>query len=386
MLVSSMTTDRRAAMKQLQTDPDKPQRPAAADPFRDFHPVRWCPESGADGQGAMICSVKRNHGVAGTYRLHNPNDAINDQRPLSEKIIVEYCINESSYILFTVADLLDSPFPFDPQSEGNILGEIGERIARRVTKYFLKHLSRRGYTGGIFDERFDPQHREDFIIAHTDEFILKIRQYPNLIILRRTGRGKFGYENIKELDGFFDYRFAGRRHILVLESKLEKININRADLINNLFYPLRKLFPDARLHYILFSDRHSIFVRSNFERRREVKRPCADICSHLADYEIGSLFFTFNESREDFERIKNFLILQYRALKKQSLTLYGKTVISEKELIIFDGGETPHLKLVKDPESGTWRQIPLRHKKERPSPVFPLPRGREGRKEAGAAE
>jgi hypothetical protein len=361
----------------LQDVVPKQQRPSPADPFREFHPVHWSPQAGNGSPEAMIYSIKRNHGVQGTYRLHNPNDAINDRRPLADKIIVEYSINESSYILFTVADLLDSPYPFDQQSEGNILGEIGERIARRVTKYFLKHLSKRGKTGGVFDQRFDPQHREDFIIAHTDEFILKIQQYPNLIILRRTGRGKYGYENIKELDGFFDYRYSGKRHILVLESKLEKINIDCNDLTGNLFHPLRKLFPEARFYYILFTDRHSIYVRNTYDRLRQIKHLPAYIFEHLSGYGIGSLFFTFNETREDFERIKNFLILQYRALRKQSLTLYGKTLISEKELVIFDGGETPHLKLVKDPDSGLWRQIPLRHKKGRMEMVFPLPRVRD---------
>jgi hypothetical protein len=348
----------------------------AADPFRDFHPVVWCPQLAHGHSAKMITSIKRNHGVQGTYRLHNMNDAINDNRPVSEKIIVEYCINGSSYILFTVADLLNATYPFDRRSEGNILGEIAERIARRVTKYFLKHLDKNGRTGGIFDKRFDPQHREDFIIANTREYILKIQQYPNLIILRHTGKGKYGYENIKELDGFFDYRFHGKRHILVLESKLEKINVDCADLKNHLFVPLQKLFPEARFHYILFTDRHSIYVRNYYERWRQIKQLPLRINDQLLREGIGSLFFSFNETRDDFEKIKNFLILQYRALRNLTLTLYGKTVISEKELIVFDGGETPHIKLVKDPQSNLWREIPLRHKKERVNHVFPLKRVR----------
>ena len=350
------------------------QTPSAADPFRDFHPVKWNPQSSSGTPGPSIYSIKRNHGVSGVFRLHNLNDEINDNRPFSEKIIVEYYVNGSSYILFTVADLLNSTYPFDRQSEGNILGEIGERIARRVTKYFLKHLSKRGRTGGIFDQRFDPQHREDFIVANTEKYVLKIQQYPNLIILRRTGRGKYGYENIKELDGFFDYRYSGRRHIIVLESKLEKININCRDLTGNLFTPLKKLFPEANFHYILFTDRHSIYVRNNYERWRQIKQLPVAISETLAVSGIGSLFFTFNESREDFEKIKNFLILQYRAVRKQTLTLYGRSIISEKELVIFDGGETPHIKLVKDAPTGLWREIPLRHKKGRTGPVFPLQR------------
>lgn len=344
-----------------------------ADPFRDFQPVLWCPQKNSSPD-AMIYSIKRNHGVSGSYRLHNLNDSINDNRPLSEKVIVEYCINSTSYVLFTVADLLDSSYSFDEQSEGNVLGTIGERIARRVIKYFLKHLSERGKTGGIFDSRFDPGNRDDFIIAHTSDYILKIKKYPNLIILRRTGKGKYGYENIKELDGFFDYRHAGKRHILVLESKLEKINVNCGDLIANLFDPLRKLFPEARFHYVLFTDRHSIYTRSDFDRWRRLKKMPVLISEQLSGFGVGSMFFTFNETREDFEKIKNFLILQYRALKNLSVTLHGKTIITEKELIVFDGGETPHLKLIKDSSSGLWRQIPLRHKKEHNDQIFPLKR------------
>ena len=47
------------------------------------------------------------------------------------------------------------------------------------------------------------------------------------------------------------------------------------------------------------------------------------------------------------------------------VALHGKTVITGKELIVFDGGETPHLKLVKDNSTGLWREVKLTHKKSR---------------------
>ena len=243
------------------------------DPFQEFLPVLWNPAHPEDTDSIDgIYSIKRNHGVHGTFKLHNPNDAINDDRPASEKILIEYIINGVSYAIVRVADLLNSPFPIDHASGGNLIGDIAERIARRVTKYFLKHWNKRGYTGGVFDNRFDPLNRDDFIVAHTSDFILKIDRYPNLIILKRTGRGKFGYENIKELDGFFDYRFGGKRYILVLESKLEKINVNCDDLVNNLFAPLRQIFPDAQFYYVLFTDKNSIYVKNTFRSWRQIKQ------------------------------------------------------------------------------------------------------------------
>ncbi|MDR2592417.1 MAG: hypothetical protein LBC59_06375 [Chitinispirillales bacterium] len=333
-------------------------------PFSEFIPVRWQPYE----DGEPIYSVKRNHGIRGAFKLHNVNDAINDRRTLFDKILLEYCIGECSYPIVTVSDLLSSPYPWDTAAQGNILGEVAERIARRITKYFLKHWSKLGRMGGLFDQGFDPKSSDDYIVAHTKEYVLKIQRYPNLIILRQTGetgewaRGKFGYENIKELDGFFDYRYAGRRHILVLESKLERINVNCEDLIGNLFVPLSKLFPGAAFSYVLFTDRRSILVRGSHESLRRLKPLPIKIYEELAPHGIDALFFTFNESRDDFERIKDFLITQYRSIRKLGVTLYGKTVVTDKELIVFDGGETPHIKLVKDAASGLWREVLLRHK------------------------
>lgn len=342
--------------------PSKP-RLTSHSPFPDFQPAVWIPSKIEDKTGRKIYSIRRNHGVNGQYKLHNLNDAINDDKPLYDKVLVEYVINDCHYPIFTVGNLLSQTYPIDSNGEGNILGDLAERISRRITKYFLQHWDKRGKTGGIFDQSFDPQNRDDFIVANTSDYILKILRYPNLIILKRSKRGKFGYENIKELDGFFDYRFMSKRHILVLESKLEKINVDCNDLINNLFNPLKHLFPEAQFHYILFTDKYSVYNRSKTNKFRQIKEVPIMIYERLIEEGIGSLFFTFNEGREDFEKIKNFLIVQYRAIKKMSFTIIGKTILSEKELMIFDGGETPHIKLIKDPSSGFWKEVPLRHKK-----------------------
>jgi hypothetical protein len=338
-------------------------RPTSHNPFTDFQPAVWMPSKIESETGRQIYSIRRNHGVNGQYKLHNLNDAINDDKPLYDKVLVEYVINDCHYPIFTVGNLLSQTYPIDSNGEGNILGDLAERISRRITKYFLQHWDKRGKMGGIFDQRFDPQNRDDFIVANTSDYILKILRYPNLIILKRSKRGKFGYENIKELDGFFDYRFMSKRHILVLESKLEKINVDCNDLINNLFNPLRQLFPEAQFHYILFTDKYSVYNRAKTNRFRQIKEVPIMIYERLKKEGVGSLFFTFNEGREDFEKIKNFLIVQYRAIKKMSFTIIGKTVLSEKELMVFDGGETPHIKLIKDPVSGFWKEVPLRHKK-----------------------
>lgn len=330
--------------------PDAPR-----DPFTEFHPFLWCPQKNSTDEA--IYSIKRNHGIQSSFKLHNPNDPINQFLPKYEKILIEYKINDYSYPIVTVSDLLNSPFAYDSQAEGNILGDIAEKISRRITKYFLKHWDKNGKTGGIFEPGFDVRNCRDFIVAHSNDYILKIKQYPNLIILKKTGKGKYGYENIKEIDGFFDYRFHGKRHILVLESKLERVNVDCDFLISNLFSPLRILFPEAHFHYILFTDKNSIFSANSYDKYRKIKPFPAKIYEKLSNEQIGTLFFTFNESRLEFERIKDFLMLQYRAINNEVLTIIGKSIISEKEITIYDGGESPHIKLVKDKKSGLWHEI-----------------------------
>jgi hypothetical protein len=330
--------------------------------FPDFEPVSWSPQ---EDSGEIIYSLRRDHGIGGGYRLHNPNDEINDNRGELDKILLEYRIRHNSYPLYTVGDLLHPPFALSAQTEGNLVGDIAERIARRITKYWLKHYSPHGKTGGIFDKRFNPLARDDFVIAHSPDYVLKIRKYPNCVILKKTGRGKFGYENVKELDGLFDYRYFLRRHILVLESKVERTSISLEEVTKNLFEPLRDLFPKAGFSYILFTDRNSIYQKRHFTKRRQIKQFPLKIYRRLREAGIGALFFGFNETRDDFERMKSHLITQYRALHKMGVALSGRTVITGKEIIVFDGGETPHLKLVKDPATGMWKEVRLTHKKRR---------------------
>lgn len=335
-------------------------------PFEDFQPVLWMPPGQSSVQSAEpVYSVRRDHGIGGCYRLHNPRDQINIGRRYLDKVIIEYQIGANHYNLFTIGDFFDVQYRFDPLAAGNIMGDLAERISRRITKFFLKHYSREGYTGGIFGQRFDPHNRNNFLVANTDTYVLKIERYPNMVILKRSGRGKFGYENIKELDGLFDYRFGTQRHILVLESKLERINVNCADLVTNLFVPLRQMFPDALFSYIMFTDTASIYAKKYYDRQRRIKLLPQSIYETLNKHGVRVLFFSFNESRIDFERMKAHLITQYRSIAHLGLELRGRMKLSDKEIVLFDEGETPHMKLVKDSHSGMWREIPLTHKKRR---------------------
>jgi hypothetical protein len=324
-------------------------------PFKEFEPVLWTPTEKTSGDyRGSVYSTMRQHGVRGEVILHNLSDSINSRKSLTNKVIVEYRIKGQSYPLFSVRDFFEATHSFSEEGRGNILGDIAERISRRVVKYFLKHHSSHGDTGGIFDKRFNPKDKNGYIVTNSENYLLKIQKYPNLIILRKSGETAWEYENIKELDGFFDYRFHKKRHLIVLESKLDKVNINLDKVIQNLFEPLRELFPDVSLHYALFSNRNSIFEGdSKYNILRS--RPSATY-QILKKHGIGSLFFAFNESHREFNSIATHLITQYKRIAHMRVEIDGKIILDHNSVELFDKGEGPFMRFVRDRETGFWKE------------------------------
>lgn len=324
-------------------------------PFSEFNPVHWTPENVRFSNHGEIYSTLRNHGVPGEVVYHNLNDDLNQGIPFLEKALIEYKINDLSYNIFTVRDFFEAKHSFSDSGVGNIVGDLGERISRRIVKFFLKHFPGEGYTGGIFDKRFNPKQKNGYIVCNTDNYVLKIQNYPNLLILEKQSGSFWEYNNIKELDGLFDYRHDGERHILVLETKLDKIQLDKQALVDNLFTPLRQLFPDATFHYVLFSSDHALFKKIG--RYRVLRETPVSIYKILEKIGVGSLFFTFNEHREEFNTMANHLITQYLRIGYQDVSFDGRIVMNSRAISLYDEGENPFLTLERDKNSGLWREV-----------------------------
>lgn len=324
-------------------------------PFSEFSPVLWKPDKERISSSGDIYSTLRNHGVPGEVIFHNLNDDLNQDLPFLDKSLLEYRINDLGYNIFTVRDFFEAKHSFSDSGIGNIVGDLGERIARRIVKYFLKHYSDDGHTGGIFDKRFNPKKKNGYIVCNTDNYVLKIQNYPNLIILRKEGEQMWEYNNIKELDGLFDYRYKGERHILVLESKLDKIQLDRSALVDNLFVPLRQLFPEAHFHYVLFSSSNALFKKIG--RYRVLRDIAVDISKDLKEIGVGTLFFAFNEKRELFTQMANHLITQYLRIGYQDVSFDGRIVMNSRSIALYDEGENPFIMLERDTHNGLWREI-----------------------------
>jgi len=325
-------------------------------PFTHFNAKLWEPPGDRLGD-SEVYSVLREHGVKGTIHLHNPKDSLNKSNSFLDNVLIEYRIKHHSYPLFTVRDLFLANHSFSEEGRGNILGDIAERISRRITKFFLKHHSKEGNTGGIFDKRFNPQEKNGYIITNNDQYLLKIQNYPNLIILRKSSKNPWEYDCIKELDGFFDYRYHGKRHILVLESKVDRLNITPTRLIDNLFEPLQELFPKSQLHYVLFSNHHSLFQESN--PYRILRGRPFEIYEKLKEHGVGTLFFSFNETQNQLNKAVSHLITQYKLISHQTVDMTGRIVLEHNKINLYDSGEHPFMALNRDRDTGLWRDSTL---------------------------
>lgn len=321
-------------------------------PFNEFLPRRWqC----SDGE-APVYSVPRSHGLKVKIRLNHGTDKVNTNRDVIDHTLISYEVNERRYDLFTYRDLELATYALDDTGVTNMIGDLAESIARRIMKRFLQ-LTHRGYghLGGLFDKRFNPKQRKDFIVASTENYILKIGRYPNMILLKKTGVGKWGFQHVTDLDGLFDYRTGMQRQLVILESKSGKIDQNPETLYEKTIAPMQELFPDAQFSYVLFATKNHLFLPKDPEYRILQKTP-ERIYESLLKRGVPTMFFCFQETEKDFHEMARHLILSYRSYNAMNFHIKGETEISPDHIRIFEKGNAiPYIELKKDPESGLFR-------------------------------
>ena len=319
-------------------------------PFIRYFPVLWDFYS----NNPAVHSLTRTHGLKTKVFLHNITDPYNENRSKSP-VLITYEIRGRRYDLFSLQDLHEATYAFDDEGFSNMKGDLAERVARRVMKRFLQRFDHRhGKLGGLFDKRFNPKKKQNYVVANSRDFILKIGSYPNMILLKKTGHGHWGYQHVTDLDGLFDFRYLGRRHLVIMESKIGKIDINADALFETLFVPLRHLFPEAEFTYVLFAGRDHLLDNRHPEYRILQDTPVR-IFKALRKHGIPTMFFEFNESDAEFTGMCRHLITSYRTYHNQNVNFQGQVSISDSHVTIYNpGSKTPYLNLVRDP-SGMFR-------------------------------
>jgi len=338
--------------------------PFSSSPFLKFLPVEW----EISGSGDTWYSLTRSHGLKTRVHLHNLSSPFNAERSELDAALITYEVEGRHYDLYSVSDLLNATYSFDEDGFSNMKGDLAERVARRIMKRFLQRFdSHRGRLGGLFNKQFDPKFKENYVVAHKGEYILKIGRYPNMILLRRTGRGDWGYQHVTDLDGLFDYRYLSRRHMIIMESKTGKIDINAEALHETLFVPLRKLFPEATFTYVLIGNKKMLFDDRNPEYRTLQEAPIR-IFNALAKNNVPCFFFEFSETDEDFNAMCRHLITSYGTYHHEMVSFQGKVSISDSQIVIFNpGSKTPYIQMERDPLTG---QFQVSHAPRFSSQVF----------------
>ena len=319
-------------------------------PFVRYLPVGW-----ALYDHAPVFSLTHSHGLKTRFHLHNLSDPINQNRDDPLKVLISYEIRGRHYDLYTVANLEEAFYPFTEEGIANIKGDLAERIARRLMKRFLQRHPH-GKPGGLFDKRFNPKASENYVVANTDRFVLKIGRYPNMILLKKTGHGKWGYSHVTDLDGLFDFRFLSKRHLIIMESKIGRIDLNSEALYDTLFVPLKQLFPEAIFSYVLFANRDHL-LDARYPEYRILQDTPLRVFQALKNHGLHCFFFEFNESESEFIAMCRHLITSHRTYHDQTVHFQGSVSITDRHLTIFNpGSKSPYIKLEKD-ASGRYQVI-----------------------------
>ena len=319
--------------------------PFLSSPFTRLLPVPW----NIGSERRKVLSLTRTHGLRSKIHLQNLTSPAN--RGVDDPILIAYEVNGRLYSIYHLSDMLGAAYAFDEEGISNMRGDLAERVARRLMKRFLQRYdSHRGKLGGLFSKQFDPKHRENFVVSHTDRYVLKIGRYPNMILLERTGHGAWGYQHVTDLDGLFDYRYLGRRHLIIMESKIGKIDINAEALFETLFVPLGKLFPEATFTYALFASQDHLLDTRHLEYRVLQETP-ARICKALSKHKIPCLFFEFKESENEFINMCRHLITCHRTYYKRLVSFQGHVAISKNRIVIHNpGSRSPYMVLERESE------------------------------------
>lgn len=326
------------------------QRSLHENPFSHYLPIAW-----NIGDDEPVFSLTRNHGLRCRYQLHNINDPLNQNLEPNDRILISYHVNSRSYALFTVGDFEEVTYAFDEKGMSNLIGDLAERIARRILKRFLQRFDPpMGRIGGLFSKNFDISRCQGFIVAHSDNYVLKIDKYPNMILLKRTGEGKFGYQHVTDFDGLFDFRYTRKRHIVILESKTGKIDIDARQIYERLFIPLSELFPKTSFAYVIFASGDHL-IEPRYPEYRILQPIPLQIYQELADQNIPSMFFQFSENDLDFKTMYKHLVTAFHTYHRRQVSFQGKTTISDNNIQIFTAGSKEPYLILEKREDGTYQ-------------------------------
>jgi hypothetical protein len=253
--------------------------------------------------------------------------------------LLEYRLNGSRIPIFSESDFYYFDVMADPAQPGyaklrrfdkpNVTGYISERIAVELTRHWLKNIM-----GAEIEEReYKPQH----IFENTTDYILKVLNPPRMTILRKRAKMPNekmldSYQEVKELDGLLLCRLNGQDYVLAFETKSSRLDMDvpqRSRIERDLVEPLKALYPDAKLLYVITAPMEELYVGGrDLEARRAnnnmIRPKPVKLASALLDAGIGTLYFGFRSEQEELKHAADNIMKQRILVQNKGIGKKGR--------------------------------------------------------------
>jgi len=326
-------------------------------------PYEW------ENEEKKIISTREDHDHNTTWITHTHNDEINNglSQEHPDQTIIEYVIRSKGVTVSKKLYKNKNITNLKERKDGSLndrhawnalRGDIGEHIARMNLMYYLRHHYPNGRIDSMFDSEFKRDNSQGYVVGHHGKHILKIKNYPNMEILEHRGDAPADYKCIKEIDGLFLFNHQFGQYLIVMESKTGSLTkTDEESLVSNLFNPLRKMFPDRKPAYLLFGTKEQIYTNDEF---RVLKHKPVSIYKMLQQHSIDTMFMTFNETSDEFDKMADQVVKQYKWLN--DLELHAKGWRKKEDCLeLYNGGQRPVYTLRRDPQNPKiWHELPVK--------------------------
>jgi len=290
--------------------------------FSDYAPRRYsCPGI----TGYLIGEsyhLTRWQGFVPEFNCYPLNDLIEGRKSTGKDTVIEYVVEFGDVKIrmpvFTVGDFWKINGFHSSDEKGkqgweksDIQKILTEKIAWTTVYNWLTTVMR---DGRLVENRY----KETHVFANSEKYVLKVRDSPNMVLLDKGKKGSTDYNPLKEIDGLFLYDKDNISHVIVQETKSNGFSVGLDDLVENLFNPLKDIFPNSKIIYLLFNNMDSIYVGRDSKERKEtfnkIRNEPTRIFKRLLEEGVGTIYFGY---RFPFTRFNEFNIF----LKKQQAIL-----------------------------------------------------------------
>ncbi len=245
-------------------------------PFQPYLTQRYCPD--------LETTVDDSHSCERDYltlpRIYSPEVRIHKS---TEKIIAR--IGTSGYELFSLKDLIGFEGVLTQRTPRHFQGVFGERLLSLLMDSFISQLvAETEDVGGVIREKGHFA-RRGYVAAYNNDFLLKVDTPCTFVLLTKTEehhmaayrQEKFGLQST-EIDGLAYLHSNSTKYLVIGEVSTrnsKELHLNswetEENLEDKLFGPIRSLFPEHELVYLLAAPRKALLHKGKKRLKKRAR-------------------------------------------------------------------------------------------------------------------